>query len=286
MKQDVIDKLLLLANNAFLSQEAPDMFARVAAHEAAHAAACRYSGECADSAALIAAHEFATMLSDAAAFSSRITDATNDRTAQEYCCRATRESYDDAFIVPHRRTHTEYSRVLQPSNAITHMTNTAIRSSYVSIFANDHEANRKARHAANYVYRHTYCVTRSSYVFACFEANKYRDPAERQQIFQSRFTKRLNIDLQYDQIKASLFLQLMCSISLQVMAGIILLAGILIVGVGMVGIASLPLIETVVIGAMIAVVGAGLLIGNVVAKHELAKIDEANERMDEFNLIY
>ena len=85
MKQEIIDKLLVLANTAFLAEESADKYARNAALEAAHAAAFRHYPEGADAAVLIATNTFNIDLSDATIYSSQVADARNDRFESERC---------------------------------------------------------------------------------------------------------------------------------------------------------------------------------------------------------
>lgn len=285
MKQETINKILALADKAFVSNESPDKYARTAAHEAACAAAEKHSTECANAAALIAANEFSAVLSDAAAFSSRVTDASNDQVSYERRYHATRESYENALIIPQNLTERPFVSVLRPSNAMAHMTSSALHSSYLSMFCRENEANHRAKHAARYVYRHTYCTARSAYVVSYAEAQKEQNPANRERVFKSLISKRLNQDLKYDQLEPGLFIEVMSSLSVQIIAGILLVAGVLGVVCGALGVAALPLMETISIGALVSLFAVSLFIGGHFASEEVARIEACNERCDELNNI-
>ncbi len=286
MKQDAINKILELANRAFLSKESPDKFARTAAYEAAHSAASRHSEECADAATLIAANEFNAATSDATTFTSRVTDAAHDCISHQRRYHAERESYEDVPVLPQKLTDKPYAVFTQPLNKLAHMTSATITSSYLSTFSKNTAENQRAKQAARCVYGHAYCAARSAYVVSFFAANRSGDPSRRQAVFQDFISMRLNEDLQYDQIKPSLFLNLMCTHTLQIIAGVILAVGVLTVLFGVLGVASLPLAETVLCGVAVGVVGIGLLIGHSFAKTELERIEDANERSEEMHNMY
>lgn len=283
MQQSTIDAIIEFAHQAFLAQESPDKFARAAAYEAAHSAAARHSDECADSATLIAANEFNASASDAALYSSRLTDAAHDRLSFHRRYRAERASFEDVPIFPIKITEKPYASITSPVSRLSHMTGRALTSSYLSVFAKNSSENHKAKHAARYVYRHVYCAARAAYVVAFYEANRAQDPTTRHKLFQNRITQRLNEDLNYDQIKPSLWLQCMGSLTLQVMAGIVLTSGVVVLMFGLFGVGALPFAETVASGVSAMVVGLACLIGSVFAQKELASIEEANTCSEEVN---
>lgn len=285
MRQETIDKLLELASTAFSTQESPDKYARNSAHEAAHAAAFRHSPECADAAVLIASSTFVLSASEASVYSSRIADASHDKFAHERSYRAARESYTDNVIPIRRLTETPFSTMVQTSNAAVRSSDMAVTSSYLAAFSRDTTANSKAKQAALYVYRHTYCATRASYVVSMCNANKIHDPMKRQLAFKTMMSARLNNDLKYDLIEPSILLKIMCSSSIQVVAGLILLGGIIIILCGTWGIAALPFIPTIAIGSTITAMGTGLLAGSFFARKELQRIEDVNEHCEEVNSI-
>ena len=287
MKQETIDKLLVLANTAFQAQESSDKYARNAAHEAAHEAAFRHNPECADAAVLIATNTFNMDLSDAIIYSARVADAWNSQFAsgRDYC--ALRESFDDNAVPRARTAHTTFFSMVQPGNVALHSCATNVTASYSADFVHDTETKEKAKQAALYVYRHTWSVARSAYVVSMFDANKIQnDPLKRQEAFNSMMTTRLNNDLKYDQIEPGFLLKIMCSLTTQAFAGLMLLGGIIVIVCGALGIAALPFVPTIVIGSTAAGIGTSILVGSFFSRKEQQNIDEKNERCEEVNTIY
>ena len=287
MKQETIDKLLALANTAFDAQESADKYARNAAHEAAHAAAFRHNPECADAAVLIATNAFEMDVSDAGIYSARVADAWNDRFASEQSYSALRDSFADNVTPLARSNHTTFFATVQPANVAVHACSTNVEASYLAAFSQDTETKEKVKHAALYVYRHTWSVARAAYVVSMVNAtNKIQDPLKRQDVFKSMMSARLNHDLKYDQIEPGLLLKIMCSITIQVVAGLMILGGIVAIVCGTWGIAALPFVSGIAIGSTAAAVGSGIVIGGFFARKEQQNIDEENERCEEINTIY
>ena len=287
MKQEIIDKLLVLANTAFQAQASSNKYARNAAHEAAHAAAFRHNPECADAAVLIATNTFNQDLSEAAIYSARVADAWSGQFASDRSYRVLRESFADNVVPLARPTHTTFFAMVQPGNAAVHTSGTNSKASYLTTFAHVTETKEKAEQAALYVYRHTWSVARVAYVISMFNANNAHDDSlKRQEAFDSMMTTRLNNDLKYDQIEPGFLLKIMCSVTLQVVAGLMILGGIIVIVCATWGVAALPFIPSIVIGGTAAGTGAGILVGSFFSRKEQQNIDEKNERCEEVNSIY
>ena len=79
---------------------------------------------------------------------------------------------------------------------------------------------------------------------------------------------------------------MMCSTTLCVIAGILLLGGAAVIVCTTYGIGSIPFAIGIAAGSLSAATGAGLLVGSFFAKREQQKINDANERIEETNAIF
>ena len=286
MKQATINKLLEFANTAFDTREAPDKFARAAAHEAASAAAAAYPellGECADAAALVAATDFVCKTTSAASFSAQVADIATQKFTNDRRYNHARDTYATSI--------NQMGRTAEPPPHCLSMVNTMhvaasqseaeVAASYEAISTQNITTGNKAKRAAFYVYADTYTSARSAYVRAMFISNQTKDPKKRSALFKATMSSRLHKDLNYDKIPPGFFLQLMCSTSLRIIAGLMLIAGIVAIVLGTCGIASLPLVPMVVTGSSSTALATGCLIGSFFARRQHKKLDEANQnRMD------
>ena len=285
MKQETIDKLTILADDAYASHQSPDTYARTAAHIAAVDAASMHNTECADTAALFAASSFVAATTLAASFSANIADTANQKTAYK-------RSYDTAIrsfsttIAPITLVANEpfYLPLVQKVFSVASESKTHIAGSYESNPpGSTAQSNFNAKRAAIYAYSDTYTSTRSAYVRAMFIASFEKDDKKAQTKFSATMKSRLNKDLKYDTIQPGFFLRLMCSTSIRIIAGLLLLAGIIAIVLGSCGVAAatLPFIPTVAIGSASAALGTGILIGTFFARRKKHTLDEANlNRMD------
>lgn len=286
MRQQTISELLDLAYNAYTANEAADNYARNAACKAASDAAKRHSQECADPAALLAAHRLLNSISDAVYFAARVADSANLKFAHERSHHAVRSSFVNHKAQIRAVIDLSYADIVQDTEHSISQSSEQINANYQASYSRDTTTNHKAKHAAYYVYAHTYSTTRNAYVIASFIANKAQDPTKREQVFKSRMSERLNNDLTYDLIKPSFFLQMMCKNTLCVIAGIITIGGVVVIIFATYGIASIPLVIGIAAGSMAAATGSGVLIGGFFAKRERQKIEDANECIEETNAIF
>lgn len=286
MRQQTINELLDLAYNAYTSNEPADNYARNAACKSASDAAKRHSEECSDSAALLAAHGFLKSTSDATHFAARLADSANLKFAHERNHKAAQTSFTKHRAPLRTIIDSSYADIVNDTENSVTASSDQINAHYQTTYSRDPTANQKATHAASYVYSHTYSTARSAYVLASFQANKTQDPHQREQIFKSYLSERLNHDLTYDLIKPSLFLQMMCSTTLCVIAGILMIGGVAAILCATYGVASIPFAVGIAAGSLSAATGSGLLIGSFFAKRELQKIEDANERVEETNAIF
>jgi hypothetical protein len=250
--KETLNKLLTLANTALMTHALPEQFARDAAHEAAHYAASKYSTEAADAATLLAANTLLLETSEAVSFSAHIADAATSKIGTEIAY---------VTLMKHRET-------------MLHQTTRRVTNQYQTHFSCHPTEHHKAKHAAHYAYRHTYCVARSAYVIALHQANQLSEPNQRQRLFNKIILERLQHDLQYDVIKPNFFIQMMCSITIQVIAGLLVLGGVVVMGCGI----------ALVLGGVAAVSGTGLLVGSFFAYKEKKQQDERNASCDQTTL--
>lgn len=286
MREQKVNELIELAFEAYAANESADKYACNAACKAASEAAKRHSEECADAAALLSAHDFLKSSSETVTFAANIADASNVKMAYDRNLKAARVTFS-------RRRTAITASVVSSFADITHETNhhisTAddqISSIYQRDFSRDTTGNQKAKRASAYIYAHTYATARNAYVIASFKANKLQDPVSREKAFKACLTERLKSDLMYDQIQPSLFLNIMCSTTLAVIAGILILGGAAVILCAFYGVASIPFSISIAAGSASAVVGAGLLAGGFFARKEHQRIEEANERVEETNAIF
>lgn len=286
MKQQTINELLDLAYTAYTANEPADNYARNAACKSASDAAKRHSDECADSAALLAAHGLLKSTSDATHFAARVADSANLKFAHERNHRAAQTSFTKHKVPLRTVVDSSYADIVNGTEDCVNASNDQINAHYQTAYSRDPTANQKATRAASYVYSHTYSTARNAYVLASFQANKTQDPHQREKIFKSYLSERLNHDLTYDLIKPSLFLQMMCSTTLCVIAGMLIVGGVTVILCATYGVASIPFAIGIAAGSLAATTGSGLLIGSFFARREQQKIEDANERTEETNAIF
>jgi hypothetical protein len=282
MKERTINQLIELANRAFETKESPDLYARAAAHLAASNAASDYNPDGADVAALLAANDFACATTLATSYSANIADLSHNKMAylksHDVACASFGTRIIPQSITPHQPIYLEVSNSVH-AGASTN--DERFRSAYDALpESGAPEANGKAKCAAFYAYADTYATTRSAYTRAMFVAQQASNEKERAYIFSKTMSARLNSDLNYDFINPGLFLSLMCSTSIKVIAGLLLLAGVAAIAAGTLG--ALPFVITMAIGASATTVGTGLFIGGFFAGRRQSQLDYDNlHRMDE-----
>ena len=284
MKQETIDKLLELADTAFAEQKAPDIYARAAAHEAAFAAAYQYCPESADATALIAATTFVCETTAAARFSARIADIANHKFANDSYYHAARKSHEDNILPMKAVVETRFLSDIKTAESAAQECDALITSSYVSTFAHEKAASNKAKQAAFYVYSDTYAATRNAYVRAMFIAHQTQDTKKRLKQFKTTMSVRLNKDLLYDNISPGFLLQMMCTSSLQIIAGLLLVAGIAAITLVTCGASAFPVIPTIALGGVSTALGAGLFAGGFFAQRQRRQLDDENQNRMEMGL--
>ena len=283
MKQETIDRLLELALEAFTNSASPDAFAKAAAHEAAFSSAHVYCPESADAAALIAAVSFMAQSNEATLFSADITDAAMKSFAMKRNYQSARHAFKAANKNQPARPASDivFLSLLNASNESIANTETEVTESYRHAFVHDEVGNEKARRAALHSYSDCYATTRATFVRASFIANKMQDPASRLDVFKSCMANRLNQELTYDTLSPSFFIQVMNSRAVTVVAGILLVAGILAIACGTFGVLGLPLIPAVAFGSLTTVCGAGLFAGGFFAHRKSQQISDANQQYED-----
>jgi|GEM_PF-2747375 len=286
MKQETINELLALAETAFNEKAAPAKYAGMAAHHAAVASATQYDPDYANTAALIAATTLVCATTEAAAFSARITDISNDRAQLDRHYEIAQRSYGAKNEQLALTIANKGSELLSPiienihTTALDSRVKIALQHETMSS-GNDANTLEKARRTALYVYADTYGTTRSAYVRAMFVANLNKKDDIK--TFKAVMSARLNKDLKYDNIPPGFFLKLMASTSLRIIAGLMLIAGIVAITLASCGVAAttLAFVPTISIGSTSAGLGTGLLIGSIFARRQKKNLEEANQnRMD------
>ena len=286
MKQQTIDELLVLAFEAYTTNESSDQYACNAASQAAADAAKKHSEECADAAAALGAMSQLKASGQATLYSVGVADTANLKFAYERSLIAARHTFSHRKTPIRKAIDTSYAELVHEIEAKINVTDEQINSNYQSAFSKDATVTQKSKRAACYVYSHTYAAARTAYVLASFQANKTQDAYKREQTFKSCMSERLNHDLTYDQIQPSLLLQMMCSNILVVIAGVLIIAGVAAILCATYGIASIPFVIMITAGSVSAASGTGLLIGSFFAKRNQQKIIDTNERAEETNAIF
>ena len=286
MKQETIDELLSLAFDAYTANEPADKYACNAASKAASDAAKKHSEEYADAATTLAAMRHFKSASQATLFSAGVADSANLKFAHDRSLKAARHTFSHRKTPIKRTIDVSYTDIVGRIEQQIDSADEELHSNYQAAFSRDPTNNQKSVRAATYVYSHTYATARNAYVLASFQASKIQDPIRREQIFKARMSQRLHEDLTYDQIQPSLLLQIMCSTTICVIAGVLLVGGAAVIVCATYGVGSIPFAVGIAAGSLSAATGAGLLIGGFFAKREQEKINDANERIEETNAIF
>lgn len=286
MKQETIDELLSLAFDAYTANESADKYACNAASKAASDAAKKHSEEYADAATTLAAMRHFKAASQATLFSAGVADSANLKFAHDRSLKAARHTFSHRRTPIKKTIDASYTDIISGIDRQIDPADEELRSNYQAAFSRDSATNQKSVRAATYVYSHTYATARNAYILASFKASKLQDPLRREQTFKTCLSQRLNDDLAYDQIQPSLLLQMMCSTTLCVIAGILLVGGAAVIVCTTYGIGSIPFAIGIAAGSLSAATGAGLLVGSFFAKREQQKINDANERIEETNAIF
>ncbi len=286
MKQETINELLALAETSFNEKAPPAKYAGMAAHHAAVAAATQYDPDYANTAALIAATTLVCATTEAATFSARITEISNDKAQLDRHYEIAQRSYgaksEQMAIAMADKENERLSPVIK--NIYTTACESRIKITLqheTMSYGNDANKLEKAKRAALYVYGDTYAATRSAYVRAMFAANFNKKDDVKS--FKAMMSAKLNKDLKYDNIPPGFFLKLIASTSLCIIAGLMLIAGIVAITLASCGVAAatLPFVPTISIGSTGAGLGTGLLIGSIFARRQKKNLEEANQnRMD------
>ena len=286
MRTTTINTLLSLANEAYAANEPADNYACNAACHAASETAKKYSEECADTASLLAVLAQLKSSHQATQFSAALADSAALKFAHDRSLTAARNTFSHRRTPVIRPTTTPYTNIINPLTTYLETIEDQLHSNYQAAFAHDTTTNQKAKHAAHYTYRHTYACARSAYIIATLQANKAQNISKRAQFFKSAMSQRLNQDLTYDHIQPSLLLQMMCSTTLAVIAGMLLIGGSIVIVCALSGVGGISLAIGLTTGGLSAVTGTGLFIGGFFARGEQDKINETNDRIEETNTIF
>jgi hypothetical protein len=184
------------------------------------------------------------------------------------------------FPPPRPAANITFIDLLQSSRASTEDAETQVTQAYRKAFVHDEAGNEKARRIALHVYTNAYTTTRAAFVRATYMANKMQDATVRLEVFKSLMSSRLNQDLMYDTMRPSFFLQIMNSRTIKVIAGVLLLAGVIAIVCATYGIAGLPFTPTIAAGGTSSAIGAGLFIGSFFAYRQCQHIDEENQQAE------
>ncbi|MDP3705300.1 MAG: hypothetical protein Q8R24_05265 [Legionellaceae bacterium] len=285
MKQETIDMLISMAVAAYTKKSSPGEYARAAAHKAAFRVASQHSPELADFAALLAAATYFIEIMESINFTARVTDAAATKLAADSAYDAEWESYTLTTLPQHVATKNFFLSLAQGPEKVIQAFSGAVAPAYDSTRVLDVVARNKAKRAALYVYRDTYCAARTAYMRALFSANQTPNIDRRLNQFTSVITSRLQKDLTYDLIIPGFLLSIMSSRALMVIASLILLAGIGAILLASFHVTPLPFVPLIAAGSASIAFGTGLLAGRFFAKNRCETINEANENRAEMSIV-
>ena len=281
MNQKTFNAILKLADTAFMTNELPDKFARHAAQEAAHSMAAKHHRECADAATLIAACSLLIGATDAVDLSARVADAAKHKMVYDRLYHAARALNTEPVMPTHASTETSYCSMTEESHhAVLHAT-TSVLEQYQAAFAQHATHTSRAKNAASYAYKHTFCVARAAYVISSFQANQINELNQRKHMFQNMMAKRLQQDLNYAVMEPSFFIKCMCSVILDKTAKLLFFIGFIGLLCALFAPSMLMTTSTVVASGVGVLFGAGWLSASFFAHQKKKQIEEANECSDE-----